>query len=176
MKIKFILPILLTAALFAGCKSNAAEEITETTVTTTAATTENQYYLVRGWEGHELLESIFYCGNNHSLPLSLEENPDFIFENGTLFFPDGSYAAASVNENGEVVALNLNNGSAPADFSVYGIGFNAQPSDIYSIVGIANSVIGDEENTISFHFYSGGITELRFVFEKRKLVEIYIAA
>ena len=176
MKLKFVLSAALAALMFVGCGRNETEEITETSVSETVTTTENKYWLVRGWEGYELLDSIFYCGEKHSLPLSLEENPDFIFDGGTLIFPDGSFAEAAADENGSIISMRLKAESAPADFSVYGIGFDAGIYDIPSIAGIANDIYGDEETVLTYSFFEGGITELTFIFTEGMLTEIYIAA
>lgn len=176
MKIKTVLSLALAALLLTACNRDAAEIVPEPTETTSAVTTENEYYLVRGWEGYELLESIFYCGENHPLPLSIEENPDFTFENGMLMFPDGSFAEAYADENGNITSLKFRADSAPPDFSVYGINFGAAPDDIYDIVGIADSVDGNEENVLMFRFFGGGITELTFIFTQKILTEVYISA
>ena len=176
MKLKFVLSAALAALMFVGCGRNETEEITEIVISEAVTTTENDYWLVRGWEGYELLESIFFCGENHSLPLSLEDNPDFIFENGTLIFPDGSSAEAVADEDGNIISLCMRANSAPADFSVYGIDFGADSYDIPNIVGIANEIYGSEETSLTYRFLEGGITELRFVFTEEKLTEIYIAA
>ncbi|MGN0675186.1 MAG: hypothetical protein ACI4KG_05510 [Oscillospiraceae bacterium] len=170
-----IIAVVAAAALFEQFNSEK-EIVSETEETVSETTTENPYYLVRSWEGSELLDSIFYCGENHPLPLSLEQNPDFILSDGNLIFPDGSFAAADTDENGNVISLRFKAESAPLDFSVYGIDLSAKPFDIYEKVGIANSVYGDEETVITFSFYGGGITELTFIFNEKKLSEVYIAS
>ncbi len=102
-----------------------------------------------------------------------------------LILPDGSYAEASVSaeNNGDIentrtviTALRFKRESAPADFSLYGVDFSAKPEDIPDIIGIANSVYGDGETTLTHSFFEGGITELTFVFNEKTLSEIYIAA
>lgn len=180
MKIK--IAAALTAAaftiLFPGCTNTEPETVTETSETT-EATTVSPYLLVRSWEGSELLDSIFYCGEKHPLPLILDENPDLIFSNGNLIFPDGSYAEATVinvNEQNVAAALRFRRETAPEDFSVYGVDFSARPDDIPDIVGFANRVYGSEETTLTYSFFEGGITELTFVFNEKVLSEVYIAS
>lgn len=171
-----IIAVIAAAALVERFSGGEEEIVSETAETITETTTENPYYLVRSWEGSELLESIFYCGENRPLPLSLEQNPDFILADGNLIFPDGSFAAAGTDENGNVVSLRFKAESAPLDLSVYGIELSAKPFDIYEKVGIADSVYGDEEKVITFSFYGGGVTELTFIFSEKKLSEVYIAS
>ncbi len=146
----------------------------ETTVSET--TTENIYLLVRGWNGQELLDSVFFADKNRPLPFSAEEDADFTYSDGKLVFSDGSYVQSYSDGNGNITALRFERGSAPADFSVYGVGFDASPEDIPDTVGIANSVVGGEDGPLTYSFYGGGITELTFVFEKRQLTEVYIAS
>ncbi len=175
-KLFTVLVFLSAAALFfTGCKEGE-EEVTQTSETSTETTTENPYLLVRGWDGWELLESIYCCGSNRPLPLSLEENPDFSLSENILTFPDGSFAEAHTDSEGNITALRFRQGSAPKDFSVYGVGFDARPDDIPEIIGIANSVVGGEDGPLVYSFYGGGITELTFVFEQQRLTEVYIAA
>lgn len=172
----------LTAAaftiLFTSCTNAEPEAVTETSETT-ETTTASPYLLVRGWEGSELLNSIFYCGENRPLPLILDENPDLILSDGNLIFPDGSYAQAATitdNERTIVAALRFKRETAPADFSVYGVDFSTKLDDIPDIVGFANSVSGSEETTFTYSFFEGGITELTFVFNEKVLSEVYIAS
>ncbi|MDE6764106.1 MAG: hypothetical protein K2J73_10580 [Oscillospiraceae bacterium] len=180
MKIK-IAAALTSAAftiLLSSCTNTSPEtlvEISEPTETTTVS----PYLLVRGWDGGELLDSIFYCEKKRPLPLILDENPDLILSDGNLIFPDGSYAqATAITEDDRTVitALCFRRETAPADFSVYSVGFGARPDDIPDIVGIANRVYGSEETTFTHSFYDGGITELTFVFKEKVLSEIYIAS
>lgn len=172
----------LTAAAFtillSGCTSaepEAVPEISETTVTAT----ENPYLLVRGWDGSELLDSVFFCGENHPLPIALDENTEFILSDGNLIFPDGSYAEATVNTENDlpiVTALHFKRETAPADFSVYGTDFNLRPDDVPNIFGFANSVYNDKNDALIHSFFGGGITELTFVFQDSILSEVYIAS
>lgn len=171
----YILLIALTAALLCGCTEEKETEVTETTTETTV-TTFNEYLLTRGWDGNELLASIFYCGEYHPLPLTIEESPDFSLSDGILYFPDNSFAKAETDENGMIKALDFSNLTAPSDFSVYGIDFSARPSDIPQKVGFANSIFGDEETRITYIFEGGGITQLIFEFTQGKLTKVYISA
>ncbi len=176
MKGKIFAVLAASAALIlSGCGSDR-EEMPQSSESVSETETENPYLLVRGWEGSELLDSIFYCGANRPLPLSLEENPDFTLSDGTLVFSDGSYAEAQTDANGNITSLRFGRYSAPADFSIYGVGFDASPDDIPEAVGIANSIVGGEDGPLVYSFYGGGITELTFVFEQRQLTEIYIAS
>ncbi|MCM1022690.1 MAG: hypothetical protein NC395_01360 [Prevotella sp.] len=173
----------LTAAvmiLLSGCSDGSVSEVpVSETSETSGTTTASPYLLVRGWEGRELLDSIFYCGENRPLPMTLEDVPDFVLSEGNLIFPDGSYAGAVVvEENGRhtVSALRFRRETAPADFSLYGIDFGAKPDDIPEKIGIANRVAGSEETTLTHRFFEGGITELTFTFTEGTLSEIYIAS
>ncbi len=163
------------ALILTGC-GEGEEKITQPSETLTETTTENPYLLVRGWDGSELLESIYCCGASCPLPIALEENPGLTLSDGILTFSDGSFAEAQTDNEGNVTALRFRQGSAPKDFSVYGVGFDARPDDIPDIIGIANSVVGGEDGPIIYSFYGGGITELTFVFEQQQLTEVYIAA
>lgn len=178
MKYKFMFALALSAAMLCGCTSNKDEKEAEITVTTTetSATTFNQYILTRGWDGDELLASIFYCGEYHPLPMNIEENPDFSLSEGVLYFTDNSFATAETDENGRITALQFSNLSAPSDFSVYGIDFNARPSDIPEKVGFATRIYGDENTNIKYIFDGGGITQLIFEFTEKKLTSVYISA
>lgn len=176
MKYTTLLAIAVSAAILSGCTTETTEtEVTETT-SETSATTFNQYILTRGWDGNELLESIFYLGEYHPLPMSIEDKPDYTLSDGFLYFPDGSYARAAVDEDGRIVALNLSADTAPDDFSIYGIDFSSRPSEISEKVGFANAVVGNEEEDIMFEFTGGGISQLTFKFSQKKLIAVYIHA
>lgn len=180
MKIKTAAALTVAAftILLSGC-SDTEPEIVSDTSEITETTTVNPYLLVRNWEGSELLESIFYCGENHTLPLFPDENPDLILSDGNLIFPDGSYAeAVTAAENGRtsVTALRFKRETAPADFSVYGIDFGTKSNEIPDIVGFANYIYGSEETTLTYSFFGGGITELTFIFKEKQLSEVYIAS
>lgn len=175
MRYKYILAIATAAAMLCSCTEKTETEVTETT-TETSATTFNEYILTRGWEGSELLASIFYCGEYRPLPMTTEENPDFTLSDNILFFPDGSFADAETDENGEIKSLTFSSNTAPHDFSVYGIDFSARPSDIPEKVGFANSIFGDEENRITYIFEGGGISQLIFEFTEGELTVVHISA
>lgn len=177
MNIKRILPMLLTAAVFCGCgESGDTEDTTVSESETIETTTENEYKyaLVRGWTGKELLDSIFYCGEYHSLPLVPEENDGFTLSENVLIFPDGTYAFAETNEDGEVTFLRFERMSSPMDFSVYGVGFDSFPDDIPQNIGIADNIYGDKEETIVYSFYDGGISELTFSYTNKQLEYVQI--
>lgn len=179
--------IFAVTMFFSGCSGSANDEpenLSES-YSVTETETASPYLLVRGWEGRELLDSLFFCGKSRPLPFAIEDESDLILSDGMLIMPDGSYAEASLNaentdgtENARTVitALRFKHESAPADFSLYGIDFSANPDDIPDIIGIANSVYGDGETTLTYSFFEGGITELTFVFNEKILSEIYIAA
>lgn len=182
------IPILTAAAVFSGCTNSFNNTDLETGIVSesvTEAETASPYLLVRGWEGRELLDSLFFCGKNRPLPFALEDEPDLILSEDILIFPDGSYAEASVSSENidgaenpriTVTALRFKRESAPADFSLYGVDFSTKPNDITESVGIANNVYDDGKNLLTHSFYEGGITELTFVFSENVLSEIYIAA
>ncbi len=179
--------IFTITIFFSGCcgSTNDEPENFSESYSVTETETASPYLLVRGWEGWELLDSLFFCGKSRPLPFALEDEPDLILSENILIFPDGSYAEASVsaeNSGGTetartvITSLRFKRESAPADFSLYGIDFSAKPDDIPDTIGIANSVYGDEETTLTHSFFEGGITELTFVFKGKILSEIYIAA
>lgn len=170
-----ILSVLISAVLLCGCTTEKETEVTETT-TETSATTLNEYILTRGWDGNELLASIFYCGEYHPLPMESEKLTEFRLTDGILYFSDNSYATAETDENGIISALNFSHESAPSDFSIYGIDFNARPSDIQEKVGFANYIVGDENAVIIYTFEGGGIDKLVFEFTEKKLTSVYISA
>lgn len=173
MKHTHILAAALSVIILSGCSTETAEtEITETT-TETSATTFNEYFLTRGWDGDELLASIFYLGEYHPLPMSLESNPDYTFSDGILYFPDGSYATAKTDENGNIISLSLTRTSAPLDFSIYGVDFNARQRDIPEKIGFAN-YITENDDMLYFVFTDGGITLLVFEFSEDTLVSVTI--
>lgn len=180
MKIKTAAALSAAAftILLSGCTSAEPKTVSETSETT-VVTTENPYLLVRGWDGSELLDSVFFCGENHPLPISLNVDTELILSDGNLIFPDGSYAEATVNTENDppvVTALHFKRETAPADFSVYGTDFSLRPDDVPDIFGIANSVYGSRETTLVHSFFGGGITELTFVFKEGILSEVYIAS
>ena len=169
--------LILPIFMFSCCGSNNAGTETETSASESeTVTTKNEYSLVRGWTGSELLGSIFYCGEKRPLPITVEENPDFTLSDNTLIFSDGSCAEVNTDENGNIISLRFERLSAPSDFSVYGIDFRSRPDDIPANVGIADSVRGDKAETITYSFYGGGITELTFVYTERQLESVYIAS
>lgn len=180
MKIKTAAALTAAALtiLLSGCTSDKPEEVSETSGTT-VSTTENPYLLVRGWDGGELLDSVFFCGKNYRLPLIPEEYPELFLSDGILIFPDGSYAEATVNTENVppvVTALHLKRETAPADFSVYGTDFSLRPDDVPDIFGFANSIYTDKNNALIHSFFGGGITELTFVFQDDILSDVYIAS
>lgn len=171
-KIK-IFTAALASVLLCGCSGNVPT-VTETSSETTVAE-DNSYALVRPWSGNEMLNSIFYCGENRPLPIAAEENVDLENLPETLFFDNGS-AAVKYDDSGNIVGLKFERETAPDDFSVYGIDFKSRPDDIPDKVGIAESIYGDKNDTITYSFHGGGITELTFVYTKRSLVSVYIEA
>ncbi len=171
-KIK-IFAAIIAAAFLCGCSGN--EVVPETEITTEVTTEDNSYALVRPWVGSEMLNSIFYCGENRPLPIAADETTDTENLPETIFFENGS-AAAKYDEFGNIVGLRFERNSAPSDFSVYGIDFKSRPNDIPDKVGIADNIYGDVDRTITYSFYGGGITELTFVYTERSLVSVYIEA
>ena len=148
-------------------------EVAETELPETTVSEDNSYALVRPWVGSELLNSIFYCGEYRPLPIAAEENADNISE--TIFFENGS-ATAKYDEFKNIIGLRFDRDSAPDDFSVYGIDFKSRPDDIPEKVGFADNIYGDINETITYSFHGGGITELTFVYTERSLVSVYIEA
>lgn len=173
MKKNKVFAAILTAVFLCGCRENVPE-VTETVYETTV-TEDNSYALVRPWTGGELLDSIFYCGENRSLPIAAGDNTDIKNLPETVYFDSGS-AAAKYGESGNIVGLKFERGTAPEDFSVYGIDWKSRPDDIPDKVGIADSIYGDKNETITYTFRGGGITELTFVYTNRSLVSVYIEA
>lgn len=173
---KFLcLPLLLF--LLCGCTAEKALPEETVTVSETSETSgdDYRYLLVRGWTGNELLSSIFYCGEYRPLPLVPGENDDFTIADSKMIFPDGSYAYAYTDSRGTVTSMTFERQYSPADFSVYGVGFDSVPEDIPQKIGIANEVDGDREGTISYIFYDGGIRGLKFIYTDNKLVSVYIS-
>lgn len=169
--------LFLPPLILSGCGGNNSETVTAVSVTESETTTaQNEYLLVRGWTGSELLNSIFYCGKNRPLPIAAEENTDLTLSGNTLIFSDGSSAEATADENGNITSLRFERLSAPSDLSVYGIGFQSRPDDIPNNVGIADSISGSKDETITYSFYGGGITELTFVYTDKQLEAVYIAS
>ncbi|MBD5141758.1 MAG: hypothetical protein HDT25_10170 [Ruminococcus sp.] len=168
-----LLAIIFSAAFLCSCSKEPA--VTETETSATTVSEDNSYALVRPWVGSELLDSIFYCGEYRPLPIAAEENADLENLSETIFFENGS-AAAKYDEFRNVIGLRFERDSAPDDFSVYGIDFKSRPYDIPDKVGFADSIYGDINETITYRFYGGGITELTFVYTERSLVSVYIEA
>lgn len=166
--------IIFAAAFLCSCAA-AEPAVTETEPPETAASEDNSYALVRPWSGREMLNSIFYCGEYRPLPIAAEENTDAEKLPETIFFDNGS-AAAKYDGTGSVIGLKFERNSAPDDFSIYGIDFKSRPNDIPDKVGIADSIYGKADETITYSFRGGGITELTFVYTKRSLVSVYIEA
>lgn len=180
MKIKSAAALFAAAftILLSGCTGSEPEIVSETSATT-VTTTANPYLLVRGWDGRELLDSVFFCGENRTLPFKPEEYPDLTLSDSMLISPDGSSAEAVLkieNEEFVVIGLRFRRETAPADFSVYGTDFSLRPHDVPDIFGFANSVYGDEKATMTYRFFGGGVTELTFVFQDGLLSEVYIAS
>lgn len=166
--------IIFSAALMCSCTAKEPA-VTETEPPETTVSEDYSYALVRPWVGSELLGSIFYCGEYRPLPIAAEENTDMGNLPETIFFDNGS-ATAKYDESGNIIGLRFERDSAPDDFSVYGIDFKSRPNDISKKAGIANSISGSPEETVTYSFYGGGITELTFVYAERSLVSVYIEA
>lgn len=166
--------IIVSIAAMGGCEENTPE-VTAVPSETTSVTTKNEYVLVRGWTADELLESIYFCGEYRSLPIVPEENEGFTVSGGYLYLPDGSMAAVFTDENGSVTRITFERNSAPQDLSVLGIDLSSVPDDIPDKIGIAESVYGDKEETLTYSFYGGGIEELTFVYTEKHLEKICIA-
>lgn len=173
MKLAPMIIISAAAVMLTGCGKANEAVVTEAVTTETATeTTFNEYAAVRAFTAQELLESVFYCGEYRPMPYAPDEG--FTFSDGELTCPDGSLMYAVTDEEGKLIELKLERGTAPADFSIYGVGFEAIPIDIYDKVGIPESVYGDEDTQITFTFTGGGISELTFVFNERVLTEVCI--
>lgn len=169
-----LLAIIFAAAFLCSCSAKEPA-VTETEPPETAASEDNSYALTRPWSGREMLNSIFYCGEYRPLPIAAEENTDTEKLPETIFFDNGS-AAAKYDGTGSVIGLRFERNSAPDDFSVYGIDFKSRPNDISEKAGIADSIYGEINETITYSFRGGGITELTFVYTERSLVSVYIEA
>lgn len=165
--------IIFAAAFLCSCSKEPA--VTETETSATTISEDNSYALVRPWSGREMLDSIFYCGEYRPLPIAAEENADIENLPETIFFDNGS-ATAKYDETGNIIGLRFERNSAPSDFSVYGIDFKSRPNNIPDKVGIADSIYGEINETITYSFRDGGITELTFVYSERSLVSVYIEA
>lgn len=169
----------LLAAFFAAvilCSCSAEENaVTESETSATTVSEDNSYALVRPWTSSEMLGSIFYCGENRPLPIAADENTDINNLPEVISFSNGS-AAAKYDEAGNIVGLKFEWETAPNDFSVYGIDFKSRPNDIPDKVGIADNIYGETDETITYSFFGGGITELTFVYTDRNLVSVYIEA
>ena len=177
-KIRNSLCLTLLFVLLCGCtaKNSVPEESVTLSETSETSGDDYQYLLVRGWTGKEMLSSIFYRGEYHTLPLVPGENEDFTISDSKMIFPDGSYAYAYTDADGTVTAMTFERRSAPSDFSIYGVGFDSVPDDIPQKIGIANEVDGDREGNITYSFYGGGIGELTFVYTDKQLMSVYISA
>lgn len=177
MNFKHILVACISAAIFSACTSSEPQETADSvTATETTVSTINPYALVRGWLGHELLESIYFNGAYRPLPMNIEDSEDLRFSDGILQISDFYSANAELNEEGEIIYLHFSRETAPLDFSVYGVGFDAKPSDIPDKIGIADSIIGHEDSQMTYSFYGGGINRLEFFFDEKVLTDIIIAA
>ncbi len=174
MNLRYISIIAATALFLCGCSGNKESVVTSATTETTAETTFNEYVLVRGWTGEELLNSIYFCGEYHHLPMSIDGDSRFSLNDKTLVI-DGFYSAdVSADESGVVTSLHFNTRTAPADFSVYGLTFSDKPSDVQEKLGFADTITGSEETKMSFTFTGGGITQLLLEFEQGNLTDVYI--
>ena len=173
-KCKLFAIIFLAAAFLCSCSAKEPA-VTETETSAATVSEDNSYALVRPWSGREMLDSIFYCGEYRPMPIAAEENADLENLSETIFFDNGS-ATAKYDETGNVIGLRFDRNSAPDDFSVYGIDFKSRPDDIPEKVGIADSIYGEINETITYSFHGGGITELTFVYTERSLVSVYIEA
>lgn len=173
MKKYKLLAAFFAAVILCSCSAEGTA-VTETETSVTTVSEDTGYALVRPWTGSEMLGSIFYCGEKRPLPIAAAEDVDLKNLPAVLFFDSGS-AAAKYDESGNIVGLKFERGTAPADFSIYGIDFKSRPDDIPDKVGIADS-IGDIDGTITYTFRDGGITELTFVYTERSLVSVYIEA
>lgn len=173
-KSRNLLGFILAAVILTGCTAEEIEtEVTETT-TETSVTTQNEYLLTRGWDGKELLESIFYCGSYHPLPMSIEDNPDFTLSDGVLYLPDGSFVEVVADENGTITELKASADTAPADFSIYGVDFRLRPAAVSSELGFATSIYGSEDDMMTFEFTGNGFEKLVLEFNESKLTAVYI--
>lgn len=168
-----LLAIIFSAAFLCSCSKEPA--VTETETSATTASEDNSYALVRPWTGSEMLGSIFYCGEKRPLPIAAAEDTDPENLPEVVYFDSGS-AAAKYDEAGNIIGLRFERSTAPDDFSVYGIDFKSRPDNIPDKVGIADSIYGDKNETITYTFRGGGITELTFVYTERSLVSVYIEA
>lgn len=171
--IKTICAAVLTALIMTGCGNDPAEN-PPAEETAPVTTTMNEYALVRSWTADELLKSIYFCGEYHTFPIIPAENENFIFSDGYVIFPDGSQAYTASDGDGNIIGMGFDRQTAPSDLSVLSIDLSSVPDDIPNKVGIADSIYGDKDETITYSFFGGGITELTFVYTDKTLERIYI--
>lgn len=171
-----ILSACVIMAVMSGCGQDTSDITPVMSETTSVTTTFNEYLLVRRWTADELLESIYFCGEYHKLPVIPSENEGFVFSDGYVYFPDGSQAYTVTDENGNVIGIRFERLTAPSDLSVFGVGLDSVPDDIPEKIGIADSIYGDKEETMTYSFFNGGIRELTFVYKNKVLDSIYICA
>lgn len=175
MKLKTIMILSAAAVMLTGCGKEKEAAVTEAVTSETATeTTFNQYAAVRGFTAQELLDSVFYCGEYR--PMLSTPDESFKVQNGIMTFPDGTWMYAVTDVEGRVVSIQLERDTAPADFSVFGVGFDSVPSDVYDKLGIPEGAYGDEDTRLTLSFTGGGIAELIFVFNERVLTEVCFRA
>lgn len=167
---------VLPALIMAGCGNEPADTPPAEETVPVTTTTINEYVLVRSWTADELLKSIYFCGEYHSFPIIPAENENFIFSDGYVIFPDGSQAYTASDGDGNITRIEFDRQTAPSDLSVLGIDLSSVPDDIPDKVGIADSIYGDKNETMTYSFFGGGITELTFVYTNKTLEKIYICA
>lgn len=136
MKIRF-LAVITAAMLLAGCSETQEESVATTAETAVTTQTEADHSLLRGFTISEAYEDITAAGMKIPFPLPLSELEaggaleGCKYENGTLYFPDGSSAEAEETD-GVIRKLTFNRGTAPADFSIMHLTLGATYDIVYA--------------------------------------------
>lgn len=156
--------VLLTAALLTAC-GGEKEPPAVTSASTSATEPEADHSLVRSFTINEIFADLYAEEIHFSFPVASAELEaggklsSCTFEENRLVFPGGSYAEAAItSSDGMINYLRAEKGTAPDDFSAYGIKFGMTLNELRYDYGMPDTVSGNPETEEggAYHYYGAG--------------------
>ncbi|MGN0586776.1 MAG: hypothetical protein ACI4JF_05760 [Oscillospiraceae bacterium] len=180
---KLIAAALISAALY-GCSQGTPEEVvSETEVSPYPTEAQSDYILVRGYPLTELFADISAGGVDFSFPVKASDFTDggaladTTYSDSMISFPSGGALYAEIcGDSGDTVnsaaVLQAKLGTAPVDFTVYGIKFGMSYGEAAGIAGVPNQVYGEPDKESGSCLYRGaGNQQFEIKFENNMVTE-----
>ena len=183
---KLIAAALLTAVL-CGCAKGTTEETSAATEAEPYPTeAQSDYILTRGYPLTDLFADITAGGVKFTFPVKADDFAEggvlaeAKYSDNMITMPKGGAIYAEIcSDSGKTVnsrgVLCAEYGTAPADFTVYGIKFGMSYSESAGLAGIPSDIIGEPDKERGYCVYYGaGEQRFELYFENDRLIKIIL--